>query len=140
MGSYTFYPNLTIFLHRCICHICDISQLCLVAPYPPFLSKSPFKGFHWCIQPRLRHDFNWIITKVMYKCIFCFPDTSVIKDDLTNHKNVDECFRGKYSNKLILRADRLRLNEWQTPIWLQWKRAKKSRLWGKKNFLQQIHT
>ena len=27
--SYTFYPNLPIFLHRYICHICDISQPCL---------------------------------------------------------------------------------------------------------------
>ena len=26
---YTFYPNLPIFLHRYICHTCDISQLCL---------------------------------------------------------------------------------------------------------------
>ena len=26
--SYTFYPNTTIFLHRYICHICDILQLC----------------------------------------------------------------------------------------------------------------
>ena len=25
---HTFYPNLPIFLHRYICHICDISQLC----------------------------------------------------------------------------------------------------------------
>ena len=24
----TFYPNLPIFLHGYICHICDISQLC----------------------------------------------------------------------------------------------------------------
>ena len=29
MASYTFYPNFLIFLHRYICHICDISQLCL---------------------------------------------------------------------------------------------------------------
>ena len=29
MVSQTFYPNLPIFLHRYICHICDISQLCL---------------------------------------------------------------------------------------------------------------
>ena len=28
MVSYTFYPNLPIFLHRYICHICDILQLC----------------------------------------------------------------------------------------------------------------
>ena len=27
--SYTFYPNFPIFLHRYICHICDILQLCL---------------------------------------------------------------------------------------------------------------
>ena len=27
MVSHTFYPNLPIFLHRYICHICDISQL-----------------------------------------------------------------------------------------------------------------
>ena len=29
MVSYTFYPNLPIFLHRYICHICDILQLWL---------------------------------------------------------------------------------------------------------------
>ena len=29
MASYTFYPNFPIFLHRYICHICDISQLWL---------------------------------------------------------------------------------------------------------------
>ena len=28
MVSHTFYPNLPTFLHRYICHICDISQLC----------------------------------------------------------------------------------------------------------------
>ena len=28
MVSFTFYPNLSIFLHRYICHICDILQLC----------------------------------------------------------------------------------------------------------------
>ena len=28
MVSYTFYPNRPIFLHRYICHICDILQLC----------------------------------------------------------------------------------------------------------------
>ena len=27
LSSFTFYPNLPIFLHRYICHICDISQL-----------------------------------------------------------------------------------------------------------------
>ena len=30
MASHTFYPNLPIFLHRYICHICDILQLWLV--------------------------------------------------------------------------------------------------------------
>ena len=29
-----FYPNLLIFLHRYICHICDISQLCFPIPGP----------------------------------------------------------------------------------------------------------
>ena len=28
MAFHTFYPNLPIFLHRYICHICDILQLC----------------------------------------------------------------------------------------------------------------
>ena len=26
--SHTFYPDFPLFLHRYICHICDISQLC----------------------------------------------------------------------------------------------------------------
>ena len=30
-GLLHFYPNLPIFLHRYICHICDILQLCSVA-------------------------------------------------------------------------------------------------------------
>ena len=46
---HTFYPSLPIFLHRYICHICDISQLCctysLISPshrstcfvFPPHL-------------------------------------------------------------------------------------------------------
>ena len=41
MFSHTFYPNLPIFLHRYICHICDISQLCKGAT---FWAKDPFWG------------------------------------------------------------------------------------------------
>ena len=45
--SYTLYPNLPIFLHRYICHICDISQLCRR------LTDEKFTGGHPCLAPRL---------------------------------------------------------------------------------------
>ena len=39
MNSHTFYPNLPIFLHRYICHICDILQLWSPSPWPTALSS-----------------------------------------------------------------------------------------------------
>ena len=59
----TFYPNLPIFLHRYICHICDISQLCrhphwyypfepflfiLINSYPFYSNQSTFINCHQC--------------------------------------------------------------------------------------------
>ena len=48
---YTFYPNLLIFLHRYICHLCDISQLCTNLKYKNTNTKMQDKA-EWGLQER----------------------------------------------------------------------------------------
>ena len=46
----TFYPNLSIFLHRYICHICDILQLWKCLSDKSLLESNLFLLIHWLWQ------------------------------------------------------------------------------------------
>ena len=49
---WTFYPSFPIFLHRYICHICDILQLCLVSCHLPSNSNvGRSRGLTWRSVP-----------------------------------------------------------------------------------------
>ena len=66
---FTFYPNFPIFLHRYICHICDILQLCL---FIVLIQNTRYKSY-W---PMKNSPLSLVWEMLMLWCLIFAPALS----------------------------------------------------------------